>query len=75
MIRYVAIGAVVGFLFAYFLLSRGGEESAAPVAPPAPVAAPVQAVPLPRPKGSELMKLQPLPSDVAPRSPSDARQP
>lgn len=46
MLRYVAIGAVVGFVIAYFLLSSH-DAPVAPAEPPAP--APVQIVKRPPP--------------------------
>jgi hypothetical protein len=70
MIRYVAIGAVVGFLVAYFLLSQGSEESSPPVEAPAQgLAAPP--TPL-RPRAEELMRLQPLQEPAGVRGPAVA---
>ena len=70
MIRYVAIGAVVGFVFAFFLLSRSSEDLTAP-----PVDVPVvpQMIAPSRPNPSELMRLQPLPPGLSQRAaPIDA---
>lgn len=70
MIRYVAMGAVVGFLFAYFLLSHSSEDvTAPPVDPPAPVILPTTHRP------TDMMRLRQLPSGMAQRIVSDAGQP
>jgi hypothetical protein len=64
MLKFVAIGAVVGFLLAYFVLSSASES---PAVPAAPVAPPPVAVPLKRPENmDQLMKLQPLPPGMPP---------
>ena len=65
MIRYVAIGAVVGFGLAFFLLSHSNEDL---TAPPVDVpAAPVTAIVQVRPNPQELMKLRRLPLEIQPR--------
>jgi len=62
MIRYVAIGAVVGFLVAFFLLSHGSE---APSLPPVQGAQPARLPELSNP--AERMQLQRLPENLRPR--------
>ncbi len=61
MIRYVAIGAVVGFLVAYLALSSMREDPA-----PAPVVVPTQEPAPVRPKLQDLQKLKALPLNAEP---------
>ncbi len=63
MIRYVLLGAVVGFVVAYFLLSSGSKDL---TAPPPDAAPHVLAAPA-RPNPEELMRMQPLPANMARR--------
>ena len=70
MIKYVAIGAVVGFVLAYFLISQSSRDPSSPaVEAPARVEAPVRAAPPSPLTIDERSRLQPLPPNtVQPRT-------
>ncbi len=63
MMRYVAIGAIVGFLIAWFLLNSGRDAG-----PPAVQTAPVQTLPSLRPTPAQLREMQRLPEGAKPRA-------
>ncbi len=64
MMRYVAIGAIVGFLVAWFLLSSG---PAVVTPPPPPPSAPVL-LPPSRPTPDQMRELQRVPEGAKPRA-------
>jgi len=66
--RYVAIGAIVGFLIAWFLLNSG-RDAGPPAVQTAPVqTAPVQTLPSLRPTPAQLREMQRLPEGAKPRA-------